>query len=174
MTPVLKYVGDILKSQDGMIASMTAKRIEDSFTKNLSDFNPKNIDTFGNLFTTDIDYKKHIEKRLEMGHIVDDVDYALKTFTALSVANRSVFETYPQKTIGVWDRILYDSEHKWVVILGENGKILTSYQMDGDFDDLIQKHKEQHGAKVLERKQSENLRTTSKQLRDRVKILYGR
>ena len=70
--------------------------------------------------------------------------------------------------------LMFSKDHKWVVILGENGKILTSYQMDGDFDDLLQKHKEQHGAKVLERKQSENLRTASKQLRDRVKIFYGR
>lgn len=98
------------------------KKIEDSFLSRLNSFKVEDSQTFSKLWNDLHSYQKHIRKRVKNGDIVDEFDYIKKTFATLD-QKVAYYEYF--KEVGVWDRVLYNKELQWAVVLGENGAILT-------------------------------------------------
>jgi hypothetical protein len=121
------------------------KVIEDKLLESLQCFDIINRDEAVIKFSymwNDIDsYIKHINKRIKNGDISNEYAYVLKTFEVLAYSHIAYIESYPKNYSDVWDRVFYHQGQNWVVIIGENGKVLTSYKISGDIIDALDRHK---------------------------------
>jgi len=113
------------------------KAIEEEFVKRLQTFDVKNpISSFKGLFVTEEVYGDHLNKRLGEGVIKDESDYIRKTFDTLAYSTSAYYENYSKS----WDRILYDSKRKWMVVLTEGGYILSSMPVTKRLRKLFEDH----------------------------------
>ena len=74
--------------------------------------------------------------------IESEFEYLLNSFEVLSSSNEAYIETYPRENSDIWDRVFYNRQKSWAVVIGENGKILTSYKIRDDIINTLEKHKE--------------------------------
>ncbi len=81
-------------------------------------------------------YLNHLEDRLEEGVISDWKDYLEKTFETLSSYTGVYYEVYGRS----WDRILYDRKRQWMVVLIEEGRILSSMKVNQTLKELFGNH----------------------------------
>ncbi len=150
---------------------MGYKEIESRFSRNIDQFDLEHVDSFAALFVSEYEYEKHLSKRVALGHVRDTADYAIKTFLALEKSTSSYWEHY--KSFDTWDRIIYDASSKWVVIVSEYGKIITSYSMHESIGALISK-RQKLSDKISMKGEGDELRTKATAIRNRLEILYKR
>ena len=147
------------------------KEIESRFIENLTNFNFNNQDEALTKFSTlwnDINsYSKHIKKRIRNNDIESEFEYLLNSFEVLSSSNEAYIERYPRENADIWDRVFYNRQKSWAVVIGENGKILTSYKIRDDIINTLEKHKELFQSKY-ERK------VVSDEFSKRVREIYER
>ncbi|SFV65565.1 hypothetical protein MNB_SV-12-1964 [hydrothermal vent metagenome] len=112
------------------------KDIENRFIKNLANFNFDNRDeaiaNFSTLWNDIGSYSKHIRKRMRNRDIESEFEYLMNSFEVLSSSCEAYIETYPKENLDIWDRVFYNKQKSWAVVVGENGKILTSYKIRDD------------------------------------------
>lgn len=120
------------------------EEIEHKFLHHLDDFCDDSmaeaILSFSQLWTDMDAYTKHIKKRIRNQDIENEQAYLLKTFEVLAYTQETYIESYPLNQ-EIWDRVFYNHESQWAVILGGNGKILTSYKITGDIIKTLEQHK---------------------------------
>ena len=113
------------------------KAIEEEFIKKLQTFDVKNpISSFKGLFVSEKAYREHVNKRLDEKVIKDETDYLRKTLYTLAYPTSAYYENYSKS----WDRILYDSKRKWMVVLTEGGYILSSMPVTKKLRELFEDH----------------------------------
>ena len=122
------------------------KEIESKFIENLNSFNFNNqyeaLAKFSSLWNDINSYSKHIKKRIRNRDIESEFEYLVNSFEVLSYSNEAYIETYPEENLDIWDRVFYNKQKSWAVVIGENGKILTSYKIRDDIINTLEKHKE--------------------------------
>ena len=123
--------------------------------------------SFPTLWTDSQAHRKHIRKRVKEGSIENEWDYLLKTFEVLSHAEVFYIETYP-KELEIWTRTFYHRENSWAVVLGENGKILTSYKIRDDIIKTLEKHKVLFDSHYNRKEVSDEFSKTIKQIYERL------
>ena len=147
------------------------KEIESKFIENLTNFNFNNqneaLAKFSSLWNDINSYSKHIKKRMRNNDIESEFEYLLNSFEVLSSSNEAYIETYPRENSDIWDRVFYNRQKSWAVVIGENGKILTSYKIRDDIINTLEKHKELFQSKY-ERK------VVSDEFSKRVREIYER
>ncbi len=147
------------------------KEIESKFIENLNSFNFNNQDEalakFSSLWNDINSYSKHIKKRIRNRDIESEFEYLVNSFEVLSYSNEAYIETYPEENSDIWDRVFYNKQKSWAVVIGENGKILTSYKIRDDIINTLEKHKELFQSKY-ERK------VVSDEFSKRVREIYER
>ena len=147
------------------------KKIENRFIGNLANFNFNDQDEalakFSSLWNDINSYSKHIKKRMRNNDIESEFEYLLNSFEVLSSSNEAYIETYPRENADIWDRVFYNRQKSWAVVIGENGKILTSYKIRDDIINTLEKHKELFQSKY-ERK------VVSDEFSKRVREIYER
>ena len=79
-------------------------------------------------------FEKHIKKRELLGHIDNKDDYINKTLDCLANSDNFIFAQHKNS----WDNICYNKSKNWAVIFNENGKIMTSYKIEGDSKSFFQ------------------------------------
>jgi hypothetical protein len=83
-------------------------------------------------------YKKHIEKRLDEGVINNEQDYQNKTFSVFAKAEKiTIAQSLKSDMISGKMQVLVDD---WIVLLGTNGQIVTSYKFDPIAETFEEKH----------------------------------
>ena len=128
----------------------------------------KAIESFKGLWINENAYKKHLEKRLKMGHIKDDSDYLEKTIKCLADAKDCKVARY--KNADVWDRIRYFDNEEWIVIFAENGTLLTSHKKEETELDFEEKHRK-FGAKIEKGDVSDGFKKFFRELQNKFRIL---
>jgi hypothetical protein len=91
------------------------------------------------LWTSQGRYQSHLAKRLGNQDIQDSTDYALKTFAVLATVKRMVV-------------VIADNDHAsgklqaesggWIVLIGNNGHIVTSHPFDPEKMTFEDRHKQ--------------------------------
>ena len=124
-----------------------ASEIQKNFEENLEklDLSSKDklIETFQLLWNSEKELKKHINKRLKYNQIDinnPEIDYMKKTFETLEKSISIIYEKPKKNAPRDWHKLLYNKENEWIVIVGENGKLITSYPLDCLFETLLQIH----------------------------------
>ena len=153
-------------------------RIEENFRKKLEKFPVDNpLEGFKALFVSEREFNKHLDHRIKRGHIKpgDWEDYLKKTLKAIAEATSAYYEKWTGKE-GLWDKLLYNSELKWLVVISEDGYIITSMRLDKSLRDILLRDKkvaESFGVSVkIERTTpDEELKKAAARLLER---LYGR
>lgn len=83
-------------------------------------------------------YKKHVEKRLEEGVINDEQDYQNKTFSVFAKAEKiTIAKSLKADMISAKMQVLVDD---WIVLLGTEAQIVTSYKFDPIAETFEEKH----------------------------------
>lgn len=83
-------------------------------------------DALRGLFVSEKSYESHVQKRIALGHIIDENDYAKKTFSALEFARDSMVSVDPKSGFASMAIV----RRNWVVLIGNEGKIITSYAVE--------------------------------------------
>ena len=113
------------------------QRAEKEFLKLLEEFDPQNPEeSFKKLWVSEKTYKRHLTKRLERREVKSWYDYLLQTFSVLSSYTGVYYERYSSS----WDRILYDKRRQWMVVLTEQGRIISSMRVDETLRELFERH----------------------------------
>lgn len=73
--------------------------------------------------------------------IENEFEYLMVTFETLKSSKYVYIEVFLDEMLDIWDRVFYHHENKWAVVIGENGKILTSYKIRDDIIETLEKHK---------------------------------
>ena len=94
---------------------------------------------FASLWYSGKSYQKHVEKRIAKGDIKDENDYKLKTFEAISKSKNMVVAVSKGDMISGKLQIGSDG---WVVLIGIDGKIVTSYPFDSEKVTFSERHKQ--------------------------------
>jgi hypothetical protein len=116
--------------------------------------------TLLSLFSHENNYHKHVKKRLDSGDIADEADYQTKTHYVL--ANSKTI-TIAQSKTGLTSGKLQIETEGWVVILGSDGKIVTSYPRNLEKTTFEQNYSN-FGDHVYEQPISERIRARLKKL----------
>lgn len=162
-----KYLGEVGRKYGIMPTMDKYREIEGKFLEKLTDFNIGDIEnSFLKLWNDESSYNKHIRKRLLNGDITDIKDYIKKTFLTLGQKN-AYYEHY--KVADVWDRVLYNKELEWVVILGENGSILTSYKPNSTITQLLTKHKTEYDTEFKEVEVSDEFQQRVREINNKLR-----
>ena len=144
------------------------KEIEERFLKRVESlkWNTKEeaLESFKNLWVNERNYKEHISTRLKYGQIIDEFDYLLKTFKALTNATKILI--MKPKSESVWTRVYYVENLSWCVILSEEG-IITSFKVEKEwFKDRLKVYRDELGYEVYSGYQNENLKRVFKRIYD--------
>ena len=133
------------------------------------DINSKNeaITSFKKLWNNENVYNKHIQKRLQMGHIKNEIDYVAKTLKCLAEAKECLIAIYEDENI--WNRIRYFDNDEWLVIFSENGTLLTSHKKEEVEISFEDKHKK-FGAKIKKGDISDEFKRFFRKLRNEFRI----
>lgn len=113
------------------------------------------------LFVSEKSFEKHVEKRIGLGHIIDAQDYAKKTFGTLEFAKDAIVSVDPRQGFASMAIV----RRGWVVILGDEGKIVTSYAVESD-KKTYRENEESSGKKVYEHAIPDNVRAAFARLRN--------
>jgi hypothetical protein len=154
------------------------KQIEEAFRKRLEEFPVDNpLEGFKAFFVSEREFNRHLNHRVERGHIKpgDWEDYLRKTLEAVAEATSAYYEEWTGKE-DLWDKVLYNSKLKWLVVISEDGYIITSMRLDKGVRDILLRDKkvaESFGVSVkIERTTpDEELKKAAARLLEK---LYGR
>ena len=148
------------------------REIETKFIQNLTNFHFDNrneaISNFSSLWNDIDSYSKHVKKRLRNSDIRDEFEYLVNTFEVLSISKEVFIERYPKEDLDIWDRVFYNKHKSWAVIVGENGKILTSYKIRDDIIKVLERHKELFQSKYEKKEVSDEFSKRVKQIYKRL------
>lgn len=148
------------------------REIEIKFIQNIInfDFNSRDeaILNFIHIWNDIGAYSKHIKKRMKNGDIIDEFEYLINTFEVLSSSKEAFIEKYPKDDLDIWDRVFYNKEKKWAVIIGENGKILTSYKIRDDIIEVLNRHKKLFQSNYEKKEVSNEFSKRVKQIYERL------
>jgi hypothetical protein len=120
------------------------RQIEEAFRKRLDEFPVNNpFEGFKALFVSEREFKKHLEHRIKRGHIKpgDWKEYLEKTLEAIAGATSSYYEEWAGKE-GLWDKVLYNSRLKWLVVISKGGYIITSMRLDKSLREILLRDKD--------------------------------
>ena len=113
------------------------QKAEREFLKLLEELDPqKPEESFKRLWVSKRTYISHLEDRLEEGAISDWKDYLKKTFETLAYYTGIYYEAYSRS----WDRILYDRKRQWMVVLTEEGRIISSMKVTKTLKEVFESH----------------------------------
>lgn len=113
------------------------QKAEREFLKLLEEFDfQKPEESFKKLWVSERTYKRHLEKRLERKEVKNWYDYLLQTLQTLSSFTGVYYEHYSSS----WDRILYDRKRQWMVVLTEEGRIISSMRVNEPLRELFERH----------------------------------
>jgi len=144
------------------------QKYEENILKRFESFNETEpIESFKRLWVNEKVYDNHLKKRLKENIIKDERDYLIKTFETL--ANYDLVLFFDNLNDGGWDRIHYNHQKEWAVIVGESGDILTSYEIYQTLEEIIQNN-ETKKIKLNEKKEIKN----ETKLQRRVKKILNR
>lgn len=148
------------------------KEIEEKFIENLNAFdfrsNDEAVVKFSSLWNDIGSYSKHIKKRMKHQDIKDELEYLMKTFEVLSSTDFAYVEFYPNEKVDIWDRVFYNKQKDWAVVVGENGKILTSYKIRDDIIETLEKHKKLFQSQYERKEVSDEFSKIVKQIYERL------
>jgi len=120
------------------------RQIEEAFRKKLDKFPVDNpFEGFKALFVSEREFKKHLDHRIKRSHIKPDdwKKYLEKTLEAITGATSSYYEEWTGKG-GLWDKVLYNSRLKWLVVISEGGYIITSMRLDKSLREILLRDKD--------------------------------
>jgi len=95
--------------------------------------------TLKDLFYSDKSYTKHVRKRTEKGDISSEQDYQKKTLEVITYAELLTVAIPAHGMVGGKLQITKDG---WIVLIGAEGKIITSYPFDENKTSFEDRHKE--------------------------------
>ena len=127
----LGYYSDVFGYNSGM------DKIEDKIFKSFSAIKGNVSNNFSDVWQSEKHFTAHIEKRIKLNHISNKDDYIKKTLECLANSNEFIFAEHSNS----WDNICYNSAKDWAVIFNEHGKVMTSYKIESDSTDFMQKQK---------------------------------
>ncbi|BAF69580.1 hypothetical protein [Nitratiruptor sp. SB155-2] len=156
--PIRKYE-EIVGYNTGM------RKIEEKIIKSAQNIQDVKRD-FPKLWMSEDNFIKHIEKRIEAGHIESKEEYIEKTLECLAECDIYIFAEHKNS----WDNLCYNKDKSWAVVFNEHGQIMTSYKIEPELKSFEQLHLEV-GAKIKRGAANERFRETFKKLRDRYKKL---
>ncbi len=119
------------------------KQIEEAFRKRLEEFSVDNpFEGFKSFFVSEREFNRHLDHRVKRGHIKpgDWKDYLRKTLEAIAEATSAYYEEWTGKE-NIWDKVLYNSKLKWLVVISEDGYIITSMRLDKSLRDILLRDK---------------------------------
>jgi len=146
---------------------------EREFLKLLEEFDPqKPEESFKRLWVSERTYRRHLEKRLERKEVEDWYDYLLQTFHTLSSFTGVYYERYSSS----WDRVLYDKERRWMVVLTEEGRIISSMKVDETLRELFERHmrKAQKDGQELTISRGKTNERLKEEVKRRLKVLQSK
>jgi hypothetical protein len=124
----LKHAEEILQKQ---------RKAEEEFLKILRKFDPeKPEESFKKLWVSEKVYYKHLKAKIDDGDVTNWRDYLEKTFKTLAEFTSSYYEAYSLS----WDRIYYDRKRQWMVVLTENGRIISSMKVKESLKETFERH----------------------------------
>ena len=113
------------------------RKAEEEFLKVLKEFDvEKPEESFKKLWVSKRCYIEHLDDRLEREDVEDWRDYLEKTFEAIAFCTGVYYEKYSKS----WDRILYDRKRRWMVVLTEHGRIISSMRVNETLRELFDRH----------------------------------
>jgi len=124
---------DKMNSNKAITLKQTA--IAEAMLLNLSDKVSKT--EFNEAWYSEKSYNKHVVKRTKLGEIVDAADYEAKTRDVIANAQKLIVVT---PTKGMISGKLQIISNGWIVLIGEEGKIITSYPFDENKLSFEQRH----------------------------------
>lgn len=142
------------------------RKAEEEFIKILKDFDPENPEeSFKKLWVSEKCYKDHIKTRIEEGVVNDTKDYLEKILQTLSQYTSVYYAHYSTS----WDRIYYDRKRQWMVVLTENGRIITSYKIKEPLRETFRKIKKKANlsgqiVKIIKGRHNEELKKESERI----------
>jgi hypothetical protein len=96
-------------------------------------------DLLRNLWINADSFDRHVEKRVKMGHIDTEVQMISRIFNVMAEADKVVV-SIPQGDHGLLTGMLALKVVDWIVLLSEDGKIITAYQFEPDKEQFIERH----------------------------------
>ena len=145
--PIKKYV-DIFKNVNielngEKLYNVNMEKYEKAILKKFENFDVSSkenaIESFKKLWRNEEKLKLHVERRIQKGHVKDEIDYINKTLECLANSSKVTIAIYNNKS---WDNLYYEAEFRnWAVIFNENGEIMTSYKVDGSGVNFYDAHK---------------------------------
>ena len=94
------------------------------------------LENFKELWMSEREYKKHIQKRLKERVIEDEDDYIQKIRDCVIYPDEVYFRKYrkeAKENFDRWDRAYYKKDNMWVSIFNERAKINTAFFIIKDF-----------------------------------------
>ena len=102
------------------------KNIEEKVIANFEIIKNNVYDKFSTVWQSEKHFTNHIDKRVLLGHVIDEKDYITKTLKCLSESKECILAQHKKS----WDNICYNHNKSWAVIFNEHGKIMTSYKIE--------------------------------------------
>ena len=99
------------------------------------------LSKFASIWTSDKFRIKHIAKRVASGEVVDEFDYAKKTFEVMARADTMTLVDPVNQSLRVTGKIQIEIDG-WVVLISEEGKIVTSYPAYPNLQSFEKRHQE--------------------------------
>jgi len=115
------------------------RQIEEAFRRKIDEFSIYNpLEGFKSLFVSEREFEKHLEHRSNWGHIKpgDWKNYLRKTLEAIANATSAYYEEWTGEK-GLWDKVLYSSKLKWLVVISQKGYIITSMRLDRSLQEIL-------------------------------------
>lgn len=95
------------------------------------------------LWVNDKEYRKHIRRRLEKGHIKSEEEYLLKIKETFENPYDIKWKRYKKdfkQASNRFDRLYYKAKEFWIDIFLENGKIVTAFEIDQkEYEEILLK-----------------------------------
>ena len=101
-----------------------------------------NQENFKTLWLNEKEYKRHLQRRLKKGHIKNEEEYIQKikeVFLNPSDIKWKKYKTGYKKDRDRFDRIYYRKGEFWVDVFLENGKIVTAFEIEKDYFEILMK-----------------------------------
>jgi len=138
------------------------KKIEDKIVANFKAVKDNLYGKFGELWAESDSFERHIQRRINLGHIENKQDYILKTLLCLETSEEYIFAEHSNS----WDNICYNKTKDWAVIFNEYGKIMTSYKIDEKNYLGFEKRHLKYGGHITKGKTDEKFRRYFKNIRN--------
>ena len=100
------------------------------------------LENFKELWMSEREYRKHIQKRIDKAHIKNEEDYIRKIKDAFFNPDDIKWKRYRydfKKIADRFDRIYYKKSDFWLDVFLENGKLVTAYRLEKDYYDILLK-----------------------------------